>query len=107
MAPMRMSWRTDLSRLASEWLESETTESYNPAWMQSSCPNEASVRRSSPNQSTLINIIVTIREALVVLSRNHDAGSILAPEAPKCGYRLTARDPVWSKNWVCGLFDCG
>jgi len=50
MAPMKMSWHTEGARLASEWIESEATESYNPAWMQSSYPCEASARRSSPNQ---------------------------------------------------------
>jgi len=50
MAPMKMSWHTAGNQLASEWLESEATESYNPAWMQSSYPSEASAQRSNSNQ---------------------------------------------------------
>lgn len=51
MAPMRMSWHPDGSRLAGEWVKSETAEPYSPAWMQSSYPCEASARRSSPDPS--------------------------------------------------------
>ena len=40
--PMKLSWHTEGDRLASEWGQSETTESYNPAWTQSSYPDEAS-----------------------------------------------------------------
>ena len=46
MALIKMSWHTEGDRLADEWVESEATASYNPAWMQSSYPNEASAGRS-------------------------------------------------------------
>jgi hypothetical protein len=55
MAPMKISWHTEGGRLASEWVESEATESYNPDWMQSSYPCEASARRSSPSQSSALS----------------------------------------------------
>ena len=46
MAQITMSWRTDGDRVASHWTESSATEPYNPAWMQSSYPWEASGARS-------------------------------------------------------------
>jgi hypothetical protein len=52
MAPMKMSWRVAGGRLASEWVKSEATESYNPAWMQSPYPREANARRSNPGPSS-------------------------------------------------------
>jgi len=52
MAPIKMS-HAEGGRLANEWVESEARESYNPAWMQSSYPSEASAQRSIPNQSSL------------------------------------------------------
>jgi len=55
MAPMKMSWRTEGGRLAAEWVESEKTESYSPAWMQSSYPYQAGAGRSSCNQSSTLS----------------------------------------------------
>lgn len=49
MAHIKMSWHNEGDRLADVWVESQAAESYNPAWMQSSYPNEA--RASSPSQS--------------------------------------------------------
>ena len=57
---MKMSWHAEGGRLASEWVESEATASYNPAWMQSSYPCQESSRRSRRNPAS---IIVTIRDA--------------------------------------------
>src|SRR5271157_1779239 len=54
-APMKMSWHAEGGRLASEWVESEATSSYDPAWMQSSYPCQAISRRSSPNQSSSLS----------------------------------------------------
>jgi hypothetical protein len=39
---MKVLWHTEGGRLVSEWGQSETKGSYNPAWMQSSYPDEAS-----------------------------------------------------------------
>jgi hypothetical protein len=50
MAPMKMSWHTEDGRLASYWVESEAIQSYNPVWMQSLYPCEA-----SPNQSSALS----------------------------------------------------
>jgi hypothetical protein len=38
VALMKRSWHREGGRLASEWVESEATESYNPPWMQFSIP---------------------------------------------------------------------
>lgn len=46
MAHMKMSWHTEGDRVASEWVESEAKGSYNPAWMRSSYPCEASASRA-------------------------------------------------------------
>jgi hypothetical protein len=51
MAQIKMSWHAEGDRLADQWVESQVTESYNPPWMQSSYPNEASTERCSPVQS--------------------------------------------------------
>jgi len=53
MEPMKMSWREEGGQLSNGWTESEASEPYNPAWMQSSYPEEASVSRSSTDQSSL------------------------------------------------------
>jgi len=51
MPIMKMSWHTEGDRLADEWVESQAAESYNPSWMQSSYPYEASAEQCSPVQS--------------------------------------------------------
>lgn len=48
---MKMSWRKDAGHLAGEWVESEITGSYNPAWMHSSYPFEAVSKQSGRNPS--------------------------------------------------------
>ncbi len=50
MAPLKMSWNKQGGRLASEWVESQGREPYNPAWKQSSYPSEANARRSNSKQ---------------------------------------------------------
>jgi hypothetical protein len=53
MISMKMSWHTN-GRLASGWIKSDATESYHPAWLQSSYPSESGARRRSHNRlSTL------------------------------------------------------
>ena len=61
MAPMKMLWHTEGGLLASEWVESEAAECYNPAWMQCSYPCEASSPRFSPNQSSPLSPFGTPR----------------------------------------------
>jgi hypothetical protein len=51
MGPMKLSWRTEGGLLTSGWTESEERESYHPAWMQSSYPDEANAQPPYPNQS--------------------------------------------------------
>jgi hypothetical protein len=51
MDPMKMSWHTEGGLLTSSWAESEARESYHPAWMESSYPEEANATRS-PGQSS-------------------------------------------------------
>ncbi len=70
MAPMKMSWHTEDGKLASEWVESEATESYNPAWMQSSYPSEASARRPGHNRLLSLSAFGKIRYEF-----RNDAGS--------------------------------
>lgn len=48
MAPMKMSWHTN-GRLAGGWVKS-VTESYHPAWVQSSYPSESGARRRDLNR---------------------------------------------------------
>jgi hypothetical protein len=46
MPQITMSWQADGERIASRWTESSASLPYNPAWMRSSYPNEASGARS-------------------------------------------------------------
>jgi len=54
MAPMKMSWHTD-GRLAGGWVESVATDSYRPAWIESSYPSEASAQRRSPHRLSSVS----------------------------------------------------
>ena len=54
MAPMKTKWHAEGGRLRGAWFESRA-QSYNPAWMQSVYPREASAQRSSSNRSSLLS----------------------------------------------------
>jgi len=51
---LELSWHTKSGGLlTSGWTESEGSESYRPAWMQSSYPDESKLPQSIANQSAL------------------------------------------------------